>query len=54
MKHIFFITVFILILSNMAFASLRDDLFDDYDIYSHDVEKVIKKTKKKSLMILMI
>lgn len=47
MKHIFFITVFILILSNVAFASLRDDLFDDYDIYSHDVEKVIKKTKKE-------
>lgn len=30
-----------------AFASLREDLFDDYKIYSHDVEKVIDNTKKK-------
>lgn len=30
-----------------AFASLRNDLFDDYKEYSKDVEKVIKKTKKK-------
>lgn len=30
-----------------AFASLRDDLFDDYKIYSHDIEKVINNTKKK-------
>lgn len=30
-----------------AFASLRDDLFDDYKIYSKDIEKVINKTKKK-------
>ena len=29
-----------------AFASLRDDLFDDYKIYSHDIEKVINNTKK--------
>lgn len=28
-----------------AFASLRDDLFDDYKIYSHDIEKVINNTK---------
>lgn len=30
-----------------AFASLRDDLFDDYKIYSHDIEKVINNTKNK-------
>lgn len=30
-----------------AFASLRDDLFDDYKIYSHDIEKVINNAKKK-------
>lgn len=35
------------LLFSSAFASLRDDLFDDYKIYSSDVEKVINKTKKK-------
>ena len=33
-------------IANASFAALKDDLFDDYKIYSKDVEKVINQAQK--------
>ena len=33
-------------IANVSFAALKDDLFDDYKIYSKDVEKVINQAQK--------